>query len=209
MHQQRGYLGTADGRDADLPHQAVGSLFKAAPDGLVVIEASGVIVVVNDQTEQLFGYAHDELLGVPVEVLLPESLREFTPNTAPSISEIRVHVPWELASNSTVAKGRLQVPVDINLSSLHAGPDTLVIALVPTSPGASAQSCFSRRTHKLERSNLDLASFAYVASHDLQEPLRMVSSYVQLLADRYRASSIPTRMTSSTSRWTGCNACRH
>src|SRR5512132_4699052 len=76
MHSQMSYLGTADGRDADLPHQAVESLFNAAPDGLVVIEASGVIVVVNDQTEQLFGYAHNELLGVPVEVLLPERLRE-------------------------------------------------------------------------------------------------------------------------------------
>ena len=59
MHPKTSYLGTADGRDADLPHQAVESLFNAAPDGLVVIEASGVIVVVNDKTEQLFGYAHN------------------------------------------------------------------------------------------------------------------------------------------------------
>jgi len=52
-----------------------GSLLESAPDGMVIVGHDGRIALVNAQTEQLFGYARDELVGQPVEVLVPTSMR--------------------------------------------------------------------------------------------------------------------------------------
>ena len=52
------------------------NLLEAAPDAMFVVDQAGVIVLVNSQTERLFGYLQEEILGRAVEILIPERFRE-------------------------------------------------------------------------------------------------------------------------------------
>jgi len=107
------------------------SLMESAPDAVVITDSEGKMVLVNAQTEALFGYARDELLGHQVEMLLPESVRNRhvrhrvgylrDPRTRP------MGIGLELAGRR---KDRSEFPVDISLSAIEAGEARLLTAFV-------------------------------------------------------------------------------
>ena len=74
-------------------------LMETAPDALIVIRHEGKIALVNSQTEELFGYNREELLGHTIEMLMPERLRRRHSNHRTATSFIRPGGQWVKARN--------------------------------------------------------------------------------------------------------------
>ena len=106
-------------------------LLEAAPDALVVVNQKGLIELVNTQAEKIFGYTREEILGKPVEILMPEGFRRsHKKRHAQYLAERQVRSIG--ARNDLVAmrKDGSVFPVDISLSPLETDEDVLIIAAV-------------------------------------------------------------------------------
>jgi PAS domain S-box-containing protein len=114
------------GRDA-----ANTGLLEAAPDAIVGIDAAGIIVLVNAQTERLFGYPRDELLGRPLELLVPESARRVHPGHRETYVE--KPSPRPMGAGMELAGRRRdgsEFPAEISLSTIEVGDDRIFAAAV-------------------------------------------------------------------------------
>jgi PAS domain S-box-containing protein len=162
------------------------ALLDAAPDAMVVVNQSGAIILLNLQAEKQFGYHRDELVGRQVRQIIPEGFAE----RLLGLRSVQEALSQQIGTGIELTGRRRNgssFPIEIMLSPLESAEGILIMAAIrDVTVRHKAEAHLLQMVSELNRSNEDLRQFASVASHDLQEPLRMVASFTQLLAARYK-----------------------
>jgi PAS domain S-box-containing protein len=153
---------------------------EAAPNGILMVGADGAIIMANAQIERLFGYRKDELIGKPVEMLVPQRFCGQHPQyRATFFAAPNTRAMGAGRDLYGVRKDGTEFPVEIGLNPIQSEAGLLVLAaIIDITERKEVET-------QVWQKNRDLETLLYVTSHDLREPLRAVRSFARLVDDRY------------------------
>lgn len=164
----------------------------AATSAMVMVNEHGKIDLINQQTLNLFGYQADELLGQPIEKLVPARFG-------------RKHKVYRVSYQNTrdrrsmgagrdlygLTKDGAEVPVEIGLNPIDAPEGPMVMAtIIDITERKKTESLIREKNEELSKLNVELSEFAYSASHDLKAPLASIAGTLQFVEEDLRDGNL-------------------
>ncbi|MBI5495632.1 MAG: PAS domain S-box protein [Deltaproteobacteria bacterium] len=174
-------------------------LLESAPDAMVMVDAGGRIMLVNAPTERMFGYPREDLVGQPVEILIPERLR--VAHHGHRVDFARRPHAQDMGDRAELVGRRAdgtEFPARISLTPVPEAGARVVSAAIrdvtaqrraedeARRANAVLEQRVAERTAELEHANRELESFSYSVAHDLRAPLRSIDGFSQALLEDYR-----------------------
>lgn len=170
-------------------------VIEATPIAIIVVDSDGNIALANTQAQLMFGYEAEALLGMSVDVLVPERFRADHPGLRSGYLRAPATRPMGFGRDLFgLRKDGREVPIEIGLNPITTPQGSFVLAsIIDITERKHAEELrlanagMAKHTAELEALNDELESFSYSVSHDLRAPVRAVLGFARAIQEDYNS----------------------